>query len=208
MMQPLIHSLTFLCLVDFSFWTLFLRYALRLHSFQNRWLLTCFYGAFNLILFFVCLISLLMFIGCRHEGQGTLNTRGKARSCLCHSYENAVLWLFLLALLIFVWVLVFRPLFLLLLLFKLFFRHLTSSIFQRKAMHFCLVLLHLINTLLRLLRHFLIIEVLYHRLVRRIDYILCYFEFILKVFCLFWRWRHELLYGLNMLTDYLLDHVL
>jgi len=128
-----------------------------------------------------------MFTGCPHEGgQGTLNTRGKARSRLCHSYENAVLRLFLLALLIFVWVLVVRPLFLPLLLFKLLLCHLASSVFQREAMHLCLVLLHLINTLLRLLRHFLIVEVLKHRLIRSINYTLCYFKLILEVFCLFW----------------------
>jgi len=207
-MQPLTHSLAALRLVDFSFWTWFLRYALRLHSLHDCCLLTWWCVAFNLILFFVCLIYLLMFTGCRHEGQGTLNTRGKARSCLCHSYENAVLRLFLLALLIFVWVLVFLSLLLLLLLFKLFLCHLTSSVFQREAMHLCLVLLHLINTLLRLLRHFLIVEVLNHRLIRCVNYTLCYFQFILQVFCLLWWWRHQFLYVLNMFTDYFLDHVL
>jgi len=169
--QPRTHSLPALRLVHFPIWTWFLRYALWLHSLHCCCLLTCRCGTFNLILFFVCLIILLMFSGCRHEGEGTLNTRDHARSCLLHSYENAVLLrLFLrFIFIIFIRVFVFCPLFLLLPLRKLLFRHLTGSISQRKAMHFCLILLHLFNTLLRLLLHLLIIEVRYHRLIWSID---------------------------------------
>merc|ERR1719198_9340 len=116
-------------------------------------------------------------------------------ACLASSSIQA-----LLILVVVVWVLVFLPLafplillVLLLPLFKLFFSHFTSSVFQRKAMHICLVLSHLINTLLGLLRQSLIVKVLKHWLAWSIDYILGLFELLFEVFRSFCILSHCLL---------------
>lgn len=195
----------------------FLRYTLGWHSlhdcccsFSCRCL--CWYGTFDFIVFFVWLIILCVLSGCCHESEGTLNTRGDAGRRLRHSYESAVLRLLFLFIFVrvflFAWyILVFRPSLLHLALFKLFFSHFSGSVFQRKPMHLCLILSHLFDCLLGLLRQLLVIEVRQHRLSRSFNYIYSAFKFLLEVFCSIWQRLHCCLNAFYMLSKDLLDHV-
>jgi len=156
----------------------FLCYALRLHSLHDCFF-SCRYGTFNLtLLFFAWRVILLdHFSGRCLEGEGTLNTLGDARSSFLHSCDNAV-FIFLLFLLLFIFVrvwlacfrhtcFVFAPFFVHLALCKFLFGHFTGSVFQRKSMYVCLVLLHLLDIDLLLILKFVIVEVYNHWLARR-----------------------------------------